>query len=109
MSLFSDNLFMGASATGGGGVTPFDPTVVGKSVWLDGLADFLTKTFASGSAQTDVVLAAWVQRNKLGTVQDIFSTLGPTATRSNRVTFEAADTVEVHLENVGLRFSIKIL
>ena len=101
MSLFSDNLFMGASATGGGGVTPFDPTVVGKSVWLDGLADFLTKTFASGSAQTDVVLAAWVQRNKLGTVQDIFSTLGPTATRSNRVTFEAADTVEVHLENVA--------
>ena len=99
MSLFSDNLFMGASAEGGGGVTPFDPTVIGKSVWLDGSVDTLVKTFSSGSVQTDIVLACWLQRSQFGSIQDIF-TAGP-GSPSNRITIEASEKLFIHLESDG--------
>ena len=40
--VFSNNLLLGAGGQGTG-PTPFDTTLIGNSVWLDGSADGFTK------------------------------------------------------------------
>jgi hypothetical protein len=101
--VFSNNLLLGAGGQSTG-QAPFDPTVIGNSVWLDGSADTLANTFSSGSAQTKVVISAWVQRNSFGSVQDIFSATGGTggATRNNRFSFQADDTIDIQVETTAL-------
>jgi hypothetical protein len=56
--------------------TAFDTTLIGDSVWLDGSADFLKRTFGSASNQKRFVLGTWIQRNSIssGTLQTIFAT-----------------------------------
>ena len=87
------------------GPAPFDPTLIGNSVWLDGSADFLSKTFSSGSAQTRLVFATWVQRNSFtGTDQAIFSGLKNISgtTLVNRFVWHASDDmIEIHIEDVN--------
>jgi hypothetical protein len=101
--VFSNNLLFGAAAASSG-ATPFDTTLIGNSVWLDGSADTLAKTFSSGSAQTKVVISTWVQRNSFGSVQDIFSATGGTggATRNNRFSFQADDTIDIQVETTAV-------
>ena len=101
--VFNNNLLLGAGGSQGG-VTPFDTDAIGNSVWLDGSADTLAKTFSSGSAQTKVVISTWVQRNSFGSAQDIFSATGGTggATRSNRFSFQADDTIDIQVETTAL-------
>ena len=41
MSVFSNNLLLGAGGQSTG-PAPFDPTLIGNSVWLDGSADYLS-------------------------------------------------------------------
>jgi hypothetical protein len=41
--VFSNNLLLGAGGQSTAGPTPFDPTLIGNSVWLDGSADFLKR------------------------------------------------------------------
>ncbi len=104
MSVFSNNLLLGAGGQSTG-PAPFDPTAIGNSVWLDGSADTLAKTFSSGSAQTKVVISTWVQRNSFGTIQDIFSATGGTggATRSNRIHFQTDDTIDIQIETSTIK------
>jgi hypothetical protein len=75
MSVFSNNLLLGAGGQSTG-QAPFDPTLIGNSVWLDGSADFLKRTFGSVSNQKRFVLGTWIQRNSIssGTLQTIFAT-----------------------------------
>jgi hypothetical protein len=86
------------------GGSGFSSDLIGNSVWLDGSADTLAKTFSSGSAQTKVVISTWVQRNSFGSVQDIFSATGGTggATRNNRFSFQADDTIDIQVETTAL-------
>jgi hypothetical protein len=92
MSLFSNNLLLGAGGQSTG-PDPFNPTVIGNSIWLDGTADYLTKTFSSGSAQTRLVFSTWVQRNSFTSdIQEIFQgykVIGSTPT-TNRMGFKAS-------------------
>ena len=67
MSVFSNNLLLGAGGQSTG-PAPFDPTVIGNSVWLDGSADYLSKTPGSTGNQKRFTFAFWVQRNKFGEV-----------------------------------------
>ena len=103
--VFSNNLLFGAAAASTSGSTPFDPTLIPNSVWLDGSADTLSKTFSSGSAQTKIVLSMWVQRNSItsGAAQDIFCAQGGTggATRQNRIFFNTNDTLGIQLETTA--------
>jgi len=104
MSVFSNNLLLGAGGQSTG-PAPFDPTLIGNSVWLDGSADFLSKTFSSGSAQTRLVFATWVQRNSFtGTDQAIFSGLKNISGTNlvNRFVWHASDDmIEIHIEDVN--------
>jgi len=103
MSVFNNNLLLGAGGQSTGQI--FDPTVIGNSVWLDGSADTLAKTFSSGSAQTKVVISTWVQRTSFGTSQDIFSATGGTggSSRSNRIHFQTDDTIDIQIETTTVK------
>ena len=73
MSVFNNNLLLGAGGQGGG---DFDTGLIPNSVWLDGSADFLKRTFASGGNQKRFVLGTWIQRNSISssTIQNVFAT-----------------------------------
>ena len=62
--VFNNNLLLGAAGSQGG-VTPFDPTAIPKSVWLDGSADGLTIASSSMSAEDgkEFTLGTWYQLN----------------------------------------------
>ena len=61
MSVFSNNLLLGAGGQSTG-PAPFDPTLIGNSVWLDGSADDLDRSTTSHSS-TECVMACWFQLN----------------------------------------------
>lgn len=75
------------------GAADFDSTLIGNSVWLDGSADHLTKSFGSGADQQEFVLAAWVQRNSFGSLQFFFGS-GASA-RQFGFGFTASDELEL--------------
>ena len=58
--VFSNNLLFGGQSTG---PSPFDTTLIGTSVWLDGSADELTRATSSHSS-TECVMAGWIQLQK---------------------------------------------
>mgnify|MGYP003634233539 CR=1 FL=1 len=55
------------------GADPFDTTLIGNSVWLDGSADYLTKTWGSAGNRTRWTLAWWFQLNAIATDMTFFS------------------------------------
>ena len=79
--------------------TGFDPTLIGNSVWFDGSADYMDKTFSSGSAQSRIVYACWLQRNDFSRLQSIFT--ADKSGRADRFGFQADDTIDIHLEQNG--------
>jgi hypothetical protein len=87
------SIIQGNSKSAAGG---FDPEFIGNSVWFDGSADYMDKTFSSGSAQSRIVYACWLQRNDFTRLQSIFTAhLGG---RADRFGFQADDTIDIHLE-----------
>jgi len=69
--VFANNLLAGAAAgLGGAGYTP------AGAIWLDGSADYLTKTFSSSGDRDDYTRSVWVKRSRLGSSMKIFDT-GP--------------------------------
>ena len=67
--VFNNNLLLGAAGQGGG-TTPFDPTLIGNSVWLDGSADYLNRTPSSAGTTTRWIVSCWVQPNKVDNLAD---------------------------------------
>ena len=102
--VFQNNLLAGAAGATGA-QADFDSTLIGNSIWLDGSADTLEKTFSSGSAQTKVVISTWVQRYSFGSDQTIFSATGGPggSSRSNRLSFRSDDTFDIHIETSTLK------
>ena len=100
--VFNNNLLLGSGGQGGGAAT-FDPTLIGNSVWLDGSADCLTKTFSSGAAQSRLIISTWVQRNKFSgsAIYAIVSSIGGAqSSNANILQFEN-DVISVRLENTS--------
>ena len=89
--VFNNSILLGAA--GQGGAAGFDPTLIGNSVWLDGSADNLTKSFGSGADQQEFVLAAWVQRNSFASLQFFFGS--GTGARQFGFGFTASDELEL--------------
>ena len=61
--VFSNNLLLGASGQGGA-VTPFDSSLVGNSIWLEGegtSGDAMTRTWGTESNQDRWIWATWYQ------------------------------------------------
>jgi hypothetical protein len=55
------------------GAAPFDSTLIGNSVWLDGSADYLNRTPSSAGNRTRWTLAWWFQLNAVATDMAFFS------------------------------------
>ena len=71
--VFNNSILLGAGGqtTGQG---PFDPTLIGNSVWLDGSADGLTAPSSTFSAQDgkEFTLGTWFQLNQIGVSEGLF-------------------------------------
>ena len=98
--VFNNNLLIAAGGASAGG-SSFDPDAITHSVWYDGSADRMAKTFSSGSAQSELVFATWFQRCNLTTEQVIFNATGGTGggSRNNRIVLNGDDTFEIHTES----------
>jgi len=57
--VFNNSILLGASGQSTG-QAPFDTTLIGNSVWLDGSADDLDRSTTSHSS-TEMVMACWFQ------------------------------------------------
>jgi len=73
MSVFSNNLLLGAGGQSTG-QAPFDPTVIGKSVWLDGSADGFTRGASDFDAEDgkEFTLGTWFQLTEFGVAGALF-------------------------------------
>ena len=63
---FGSNQFFGVAAGGAAGYVPTG------AVWLDGSADYFTRTQKAGNRKT-YTLSMWVKHSKLGSSQDLFA------------------------------------
>ena len=102
--VFSNNLLFGAAAaTSGGGA--FDTTLIPNSIWLDGSADFLNKTFGSGSLQTRLVYSAWVQRNEFTTGAETAIFTGHIFSGGNnsvnKFVWQTDDVIDIYIETLS--------
>ena len=87
--VFNNSLLLGAG--GQGGAATFDTTLIPNSVWLDGSADYLTRTPSGAGNRTRWTIAWWFQLNSISTEMAFFS--ANTSTNEFRIAFEA--TVQV--------------
>ncbi len=71
MSVFSNNLLLGAG--GQSTTTTFNSGLIPKSIWLDGSADYLTRTPGSAGNRTRWTLSFWFELNSVGTEMVFFS------------------------------------
>ena len=75
--VFQNNLLAGASGVTGAAQAPFDTTLIGNSIWLEGAetsGDAMTRTWGAQSNQDRWIGATWFQPTRLADA---------TATRSN--------------------------
>ena len=73
--VFNNNLLLGAGGQSTG-PAPFDPTLIGNSVWLDGSADFLSAELGA-KTRTKAVIGTWIQKTGFTTADaTIFSKKG---------------------------------
>ena len=72
--VFSNNLLLGAGGQGTAGPSPFDTTLIGNSVWLDGSADGLTKPAGEFDAEDgkEFTLGTWFQLTEFGVTGALF-------------------------------------
>ena len=96
MSVFNNNLLLGAGGQAGGAV--FDPTLIPNSVWLDGSADLLSKSFSGSASATEGVYSMWVQRTGYGTDDGIFGTYGTidSATKELMFAFQESNKIQIY-------------
>jgi hypothetical protein len=91
--VFSNNLLFGAAAAASSGATPFDTTLIGNSLWVDGSADYLNKTPSAGTT-TRWIWSSWVQRTEFGandsSAHTIFSA-GSSLSNLSWIRFDDAD------------------
>ena len=80
------------------GGAAFDPEVIGNSVWLDGSADFLKKSFSGSASATEGVYSVWVQRTGFGTDDGIFGTYGTidSATKELMFAFRTSNKLQIY-------------
>ncbi len=94
--VFNNNLLLGAAGQGGG-AAPFDPTLIGNSVWIDGSADYLNRTPSSAGTTTRWIVSCWVQRNKIYPVQTVAQNIFSAGTALGNLTWIRFDDLD-HLD-----------
>ena len=81
MSVFSNNLLLGAGGQSTG-PDPFDPTLIGNSIWIDGTADYLSRTPSAGTT-TRWIWSSWVQRTEFGNAANAHTIFSAGSSTSN--------------------------
>ena len=92
MSVFSNNLLLGAAGQGGGA---FDPTLIGNSVWFAS-GDYLTQdTAEANSSRKEAIFSTWLQRTSFGAQSIILGVNGSNANDYLILDFQADDTLRL--------------
>jgi hypothetical protein len=99
--VFNNNLLLGAAGQGGG-TTPFDPTLIGNSVWLEGASDYFSKTYAgSGNSTTEAIFAFWYQRYNFGVAQTTWFEASGFGGLQTNTSYGGGDTLVVNSFDAG--------
>ena len=103
--VFSNNLLLGAGGQSTG-PDPFDPTLIGNSVWLNGSDTFFNKDNFTLSADglKEFIFSMWIQRNEFGVAQthfDLFPTGHSSYNDGVHFMFPADDQLSFSVGNGG--------
>jgi hypothetical protein len=83
-----------------GGAAVFDTTLIERSAWFDGAADYLEYTPASGSGNSDWTFSTWVRRLAFGSNGGIFSARVD-ANNLIQFYFTSADKIRITVVTAG--------
>jgi len=101
MSVFNLHQGVVAGAAAGGGAV-FDTTLIGNSVWLDGSADYFSKTYAgSGNSTTEGIFSFWYQRYIFSAVQEPWFEASGFGGLQTNITYGGGDTIVVNSFTAG--------
>ena len=95
--VFNNSILLGAA--GQGGVVPFDTTLIGNSVWLNGSDEDINRTgfTLSSDGQKEFIISMWVNLCELGRAQQLFILGNATGIASfndmTQCTFNANNTI----------------
>jgi hypothetical protein len=96
--VFNNNLLLGAAGQSGA----FDTTLIERSAWFDGAADYMTRQNGSAFANTkEAIFSFWIKRCKFSTQQAFFgsSEIG----QSTMLQFESTDKLWIYLNSTDLK------
>jgi hypothetical protein len=96
--VFNNNLLLGAAGQSGA----FDTTLIERSAWFDGAADYMTRQNGSAFANTkEAIFSFWIKRCKFSTQQAFFgsSEIG----QSSMLQFESTDKLWIYLNSTDLK------
>ena len=103
--VFSNNLLFAAAAASAD--SGFNTTLIGNSIWLDGSADYLSKTPSSAGDRTRWTLAWWFQLNAISTEMVFFS--ANSSTNEFRIALESAGQMMVQDDNASMNMQTTML
>lgn len=98
--VFNNNLLLGAA--GQGGAAAFDTTLIGNSVWLDGTADYFSRSYSgSGNSTTEAIFAFWYQRYSFGVAQSTWFEASGFGGLQTNTGYGGGDTLVVNTFDAG--------
>ena len=101
MSVFNLHQGVVAGAAAGGGAA-FDTTLIGNSVWLDGTADYFSRTYAgSGNPTTEGIFSFWYQRYSFGVAQQQWFEASGFGGLQTNASYGGGDTIVVNSFTAG--------
>ena len=103
--VFNNSLLLGAG--GQGGAATFDTTLIPNSVWLDGSADYLTRTPSGAGNRTRWTIAWWFQLNSISTEMVFFS--ANSGSNEFRIALESAGQMMVQDDNASMNRQTSML
>ena len=101
--VFSNNLLLGAAGQSGA----FNTTLIGRSAWLDGAADYMARQNGSAFTNTkEAIFSFWIKRCKFSTQQAFFGSVESSG--GFILQFNSADKLWVYVDDVTRKISTQV-
>ena len=102
--VFNNNLLLGAAGQSGA----FDTTLIERSAWLDGAADYMARQNGSAFTNTkEAIFSFWIKRCKFSTQQAFFASVE--GGNGFILQFTSADKLEVYAAGATKKVSTQVL
>ena len=101
--VFNNNLLLGAAGQSGA----FDTTLIERSAWFDGAADYMARQNGSAFTNTkEAIFSFWIKRCKFSTQQAFFGSVE--GGNGFILQFTSADKLEVYAANATKKVSTQV-